>query len=60
MTPSQKRKYSADKWRNKWMLKNPELWILEQRLLTNKFKRDTIVTNLIKENDNDKNNTLDN
>ena len=52
MTPRQKRTHSANKWRRKWMLENSELWLLEQILLTNKFKRDTIVADLITEGEN--------
>jgi hypothetical protein len=52
MTPRQKRTHSANKWRRKWMLENSELWLLEQILLTNKFKRDTIISDLITEGEN--------
>ena len=34
------------------MLENSELWLLEQILLTNKFKRDTIISDLITEGEN--------
>jgi len=35
------------------MLENSEIWLLEQRLLTNKFKRDTIVADLITGSESD-------